>query len=63
MKIVLFVLLSALITSCSDDKSATVDDKGLAEMVGSQIKAMQKANDVKKVLSDADMKRREKIGQ
>ena len=63
MKIVLYVFLAVLITSCSDDKSATVDDGDLAEMVGSQIKAMQQANDVKKVLSDADMKRREQIGQ
>ena len=63
MKPLLFVLLSVLITGCSDDKSATVTDGGIAEMVGSQVKAMQKANDVKKVLSDADMKRREQIGQ
>lgn len=64
MFLILLLPLSVLMTGCSDNKSAKVeDDASLSGMVESQARVMEKARDVEGVLQDAERKRRMESGQ
>ncbi|MDT8404071.1 hypothetical protein [Sulfuriflexus sp.] len=61
---ILMLPLSILMSSCSADKPAPAREKaGLAGMVESQTRAMQKAKNLDGILLEADKQRRETNSQ